>query len=95
MIPTSNINVGCYMFDSFAEAFTCGLHALSSQFQVIAIAQLRDCNIINILHISRSFNIVTYFTTFYGRTKIFITNGNSFMFTRRNLITCFLCSQGV
>ena len=44
--------------------------------------------IINVLRIWRSFNIVTYFITFYRRTKICITNGNSFVFTR-SLITCF------
>ena len=87
MILTSNINVGCYMFDSFAEVFTMWSLSLV-KFQVVAIARLRDYNIINVLRIWRSFNIVTYFTTFYRRTKICITNGNSFVFTR-SLITCF------
>ena len=63
----------------------CGLYPLSCELQVVVIARLRNFNMVNILCISSSFNIVTYFTTFYRRTKIHKTHGsvgNSFVFTR-------------
>ena len=64
---------------------SCGLYPLSCELQVVVIARLRNFNMVNILCISSSFNIVTYFTTFYRRTKIHKTHGsvgNSFVFAR-------------
>ena len=40
MIPTSNINVGCWMFDLFAEAVTMwSLFLISCELQVKIIAR--------------------------------------------------------
>ena len=63
----------------------CGLYLLSCELQVVVIARLRNFNMVNILCISSSFNIVTYFTTFNRRKKIHKTHGsvaNFFVFTR-------------
>ena len=38
------------------KALPCGLYPLSSEFQMVAIAQLRNCNMIDILRISIFFS---------------------------------------
>ena len=84
--PTLMLDVTCLIL--LQKPLPYGLYPLSSGFGVVAIVRLRYCNMINILHILRSFNVVTNFTTFYRQTKICITNGNFFVFTR-SLITSF------
>ena len=66
-------------------ALPCGLCPLSYELQMVVIACLTNFNMVNILCISSSFSIVTYFTTFYRWTEIYKTHGsvgNSFTFTR-------------
>ena len=62
----------------------CDRRPLSCELQVVVIAHLRNFNMVNILRISSSFNIVSYFRTFYRGTKICKTHGsvgNSFVLT--------------
>ena len=64
---------------------------------MVVIARLRNFNMVHILCISNSFNIVTYFTIFYRQTKICKTHGsvgNSFVFTR-GLVTYLFKGLGL
>ena len=64
---------------------------------MVVIARLRNLNMVHILCISNSFKIVTYFTTFYRRTKTCKTHGsvgNSFVFTR-GLVTYLFKGLGL
>ena len=73
------LDVGCLI--RLQRPLPFGLYPLSCELQMAVIARLRNFNMVNILCISSSFNIITNFTIFYRRTELVII-GNYWKFFR-------------